>query len=977
MLVCSGPASAMTPPPVQDADGELLATLLDEYLRSLEAGAPIRLEDLAGQHPHIAEQLASLGEGIATIHRATQHFGTNEADGSASGSVPPKQLGDFRLEREIGRGGMGVVYEAHQISLGRTVALKVLPFAAVWDAKQVARFQNEARAAAQLNHPNIVPVFAVGEEQGVHFYAMQYIAGQSLDVRLARGKAHAKATMEAGLTKAACDTSVVRIAQPDACFRDGEAAAETECERRSGNWSIGRDGCRDIARLGADVAEALHHAHECGVIHRDVKPSNLLRDEHGKAWVADFGLARFQASVSVTMTGDVVGTLRYMSPEQAAGRQAEVDARTDVYGLGATLYELLAGQPAFPADDRQQLLHDITSRDPVPLRTLNPGVPRDLETIVHHSLAKSREDRYFSAHDMAIDLERFLEGRPPLAQRPSLLDHVQKWLFRHRAVATVAVVFMVLLTIVSGAGVLLLARESRAKQAALALAEENLDQAQRNLHQAQEVVDRFGAQLSELLRLYPGMESLRLELLAETARYYEQLAVQAGDSSDLQDRVIDASLWAANATATVGRSQDAIKGYRRALQLLESQAALSPDSLEWDRRIGVVHNNLAMVLADAGQMEAAAAEIGRADVIFARLQAENPRESSLFAQRADVQCNRSMIAAKQGRLDEAQAAMREAVAMRIQQDGEVPRDPEAAHRLALLMSNLSYLQRKADLPAAVQSAGHAVRLLAGIVHERDSPLGYQADLALSRANLATLLMDRGDSDGASAHFDAAIAMQESLVAQEPAVAANSLNLIASLTSLAELKQRQTDLQSAAQSFEKARRVCTKLISLYPSEPAYRSGLAAVLNNAALMFSKAGKCDKAEPIFADAETAQEQVVQVIADSRAKTSLARIYINHRKTLCQLQEWDKAIAVADKLRTLWELSGTDLHRVALEYLALSERAPDSYQKKLRRAVADTLREALDAGYAPPTALAADEQLARILTWPDIQDLKERWGP
>ena len=287
-------------------------------------------------------------------------------------------LGDFQLVREIGRGGMGVVYEAEQISLGRRVALKVLPFAAALDARQLQRFKNEAQAAACLHHTNIVPVFGVGCERGVHYYAMQYIEGQTLAAiikNLRRGK-------DCGLPGFTSEPSDRHATAPSQAT-EAPAAAPAHV--------------RAAALLGMQAALALEHAHQLGVVHRDIKPANLLV-EAGSAiapggngaeasgvrlWVTDFGLAHCrQGQVGLTVTGDLVGTLRYMSPEQALAQPIGVDHRTDLYSLGATLYEFLTLEPAFNGHDRHELLRQIAIEEPRPVRKVNKAVPADLETIV-------------------------------------------------------------------------------------------------------------------------------------------------------------------------------------------------------------------------------------------------------------------------------------------------------------------------------------------------------------------------------------------------------------------------------------------------------------------------------------------------------------------------------------------------------------------------------------------------------------------
>ena len=312
------------------------------------------------------------------------------ADGTGDGptAAPSGRVGDYELVREIGRGGMGIVYEARQVSLNRRVALKMLPFAAVLDERQIARFRTEAQAAASLHHPNIVPVFAVGQQQGVHYYAMQFVDGQSLS--------HALDEVRQGEVAAAKEASTLQhaggadgsrsAAQPEGVAPGASTVAAGHASPLTTVKSVRQtDYFRKVAEMGAQAADALQHAHDFGVVHRDIKPSNLLIDASGKIWITDFGLARIQSEMSVTLPGDVVGTLRYMSPEQARGRGDLVDGRTDVYALGATLYEMVCLAPAYSGDDRPGLLEWIESVDPPAPRKRNPAVPVDLDTIIQAS----------------------------------------------------------------------------------------------------------------------------------------------------------------------------------------------------------------------------------------------------------------------------------------------------------------------------------------------------------------------------------------------------------------------------------------------------------------------------------------------------------------------------------------------------------------------------------------------------------------
>src|SRR5262249_27352490 len=395
-----------------------------------------QVEDYARQYPELAGVLRQVLPALRVIRLSDS--GPDAADGSVL-SQPPVEgcLGDFRILREIGRGGMGIVYEAEQIALNRRVALKVLPFAATMDPRHLQRFKNEAQAAAGLHHTNIVPVFYVGCERGVHFYAMQLIDGQTLAAvirQLRRRESQEPASAAAG--------DKPSDEQPTTGYVPGPAAAEGSDTGPHAALSTERSNSpaffRAVAQLGIQAAEALEHAHQQGVVHRDVKPGNLLLDGRGNLWVTDFGLARLPNDPGLTLTGDLIGTLRYMSPEQALAQRVVIDHRTDVYSLGATLYELLALRPVFDGTDRQELLRQIAFEEPKPPRKRNKAIPGELEGIVLKALEKNPADRYPNAQELADDLGRYLEAEPIRARRPGLLARGRKWTRRHQAVVVTA-----------------------------------------------------------------------------------------------------------------------------------------------------------------------------------------------------------------------------------------------------------------------------------------------------------------------------------------------------------------------------------------------------------------------------------------------------------------------------------------------------------------------------------------------------------
>ena len=499
--------------------GEIsIEALAEEFLERRRRGERPTLEEYVTRHPSLAAEIREFFPVLGLVEEFKP--GTNDISGSIAGpfipglAMAPDRLGDFRLLREIGRGGMGVVYEAEQESLGRRVALKVLRTHRLLDPKVVLRFHREAKAAARLHHTNIVPVFGVGEHEGTHFYVMQFIQGLSLDAVLAEvrrlaastkpgapGNARpesapgqAPLTESRGLTVADLAQSMAtgRFAPAPAPFTEpGSSLPQLAPQGGADRSSVtlpghsasrtasdsGREYARSVARVGLQVAEALDYAHQHGVLHRDIKPSNLLLDAQGMVWVTDFGLAKVATEGDLTCTGDIVGTVRYMAPERFDGL---CDARADVYALGLTLYELLAKRPAFATEDRPALIRQVTREEPAPLRQFDPTIPRDLHTIVHTASAKDPKDRYATAADLRDELERFLTDRPIRSRPISPPEHYWRWCKRNPELALASTLACVLTVAIA-----VVATFSAIRNGRLAgLLTDQRDEAHRNLIQA-------------------------------------------------------------------------------------------------------------------------------------------------------------------------------------------------------------------------------------------------------------------------------------------------------------------------------------------------------------------------------------------------------------------------------------------------------------------------------------------------------------
>jgi serine/threonine protein kinase len=466
---------------------EPLEELAESFLARFRAGERPSLTDVAAAHPDLADQIRELFPALIEMEQV----------GSATGSAPPgaaieemrSNLGDYRILREVGRGGMGVVYEAVQESLGRHVALKVFAPWSRADARQIERFRREARAAARLHHTNIVPVFGVGEDDGVRYYAMQFIRGQGLDAILEelRRLRSAPQADEPGaipgdstppVPLAATVARSLETGRFHAPAREAEVADRSEIGSElsdtptagdqpasdASHWAgqAGGSYARTVARVGLQVADALAHAHAQGVVHRDIKPSNLLLDVAGNIWVSDFGLAKSDDADALTEPGDIVGTVRYMAPERFRG---DSGPKGDVYGLGATLYELLTLRPAFDRRDRARLIDQILHEDPPPPRSVDRRIPRDLETIALKAMAKHPADRYASARALADDLGRFLDDRTIRARRWSLTERLWRWCRRNPMVAALealAATLLIAIAIISAVAAIWLG-QSRGK----------------------------------------------------------------------------------------------------------------------------------------------------------------------------------------------------------------------------------------------------------------------------------------------------------------------------------------------------------------------------------------------------------------------------------------------------------------------------------------------------------------------------------
>ena len=607
----------------------VLDDVLEEVANRLQAGEPVDRAAILAKYPEHAESLLRLLPAVEVM----AEFGVSASRLAARG-VPPGvgpfenglgELGDFRILREIGRGGMGVVYEAEQISLGRRVALKVLPFAAALDSHQLQRFKTEAQAAAQLHHTNIVPVYCVGCERGVHYFAMQYIEGQTLAQAISerrRSETPPSAIPPSPLVgeggpKGRMGREWDRphsAAQPSS---ECGARAESSVPRSSAPMpsASSREYFRAAAELGIQAAEALDHAHKFGIVHRDIKPANLLLDIHGNLWITDFGLARLQDDGGLTITGDLLGTLRYMSPEQALAKRGYLDHRTDIYSLGATLYELVTLHPAIDGQDRQEVLRKIAQDEPTPPRRLNSSIPRELETILLKAMNKEPGSRYSTAQELADDLYRVLVHEPIRARRPSAFEKVSKWVRRHPSIVIATLATLLTTAFILAIAIILVVREQAAAQEALKRLRDEQENATRFAATAKTQSERAGLRSgvalqsaeSMLLRLSDGSlpNTPQIQELRRSFGEHAQSTIEGFiDASDRDPDVLAESVGAyhhlANFHFVGGRITECRTNFSNAIRLNERLVALDPHSSRYLWLLGNSHNAFALALYASG-----------------------------------------------------------------------------------------------------------------------------------------------------------------------------------------------------------------------------------------------------------------------------------------------------------------------------------------------------------------------------------------
>lgn len=703
-------------PTVINDDRDPVDVAADEFADRYRNGEYPSVTEYVDRFPDQAEELKELLPAVAMMEQLKQkeesRIDSFERQSVISGL---QQLGDFRIIREIGHGGMGVVYEAEQESLGRQVALKVLSPTTFDSPKSIRRFRREAETVARLHHTNIVPVFGVGDEKGLHYYVMQLIDGQPLNdvITGLRDKSKTESSESKTQTTAASgkETSAREIGSSlDFQLPESEVVAEVQIEssadlqqqvhsdesaptvmqsreelaklsdqeltetidqvkaNRKANEAVSESDDSDsanrppseellpaterlsaqldtnvywnsVAEIGIQVARALDYAHAHGVWHRDIKPSNLLIDQSGTVWLVDFGLARIAEDSELTQTGDLLGTLRYMSPEQVVG---EFDHRSDVYSLGLTLYELLTFRPAHDASIRSRIVEQISEASPKSPRAINPAIPQDLETIILKATAHDAKDRYQSAKEMAEDLQRFCGGFPIQARRFSPTEQLVRWGRRNPALAWTTATTAILLVTVAALSTWGLVAARNANQdlteqrgrtdIETKRAEDNLQMA---LQAFEEIVDGIsqrgipqsvqsdlnadietedGTDAQPVANLTPVVTEADAELLERLLQFYIDFAKRNEASPEVAAQTAKAQRRVGDIYQRLGRHEESIAAYENARSQYQvlSMSELEPSLDEiMDRPDApVTYNATLTVAAISNQIGEAAGQVG-------------------------------------------------------------------------------------------------------------------------------------------------------------------------------------------------------------------------------------------------------------------------------------------------------------------------------------------------------------------------------
>lgn len=859
-----------------------LSSLLDQYLSLLEQGEAPNTTELCREHPDLETAFRAYVAKLDELY-------------SAAGLISPvtsmSQLGDYKILRVVGHGGMGIVYEAEQTSLGRRVALKLLPLAAGLNQRQIQRFKNESRAAAQLQHPHIVPVYGVGEQRGIHYYAMQFIDGYALDQSIETAK------------------------------KSSEKIA----------W-------RPAIEHAADAAEALHFAHQCGIVHRDIKPSNLMLDVNDKMWVTDFGLARSQSDQSLTCSGDLIGTMRYMSPEQASGRQEWVDHRTDIYSLGVTIYEWLTLRPAIDADQSVGLLKAIEHTSPPSLRKLRPDIPADLSVVLDKAMSKLRDDRYETAEQFAHDLRAVAANRPALARPLSLAAKASRWMVRHRNLVAAALAVLCCACIGLATSVLLITQQAR-------IAAKNSELAETYFRQAHSAVDQLGTSIAEELANIPGAEAdqLRRRLLQETLTYYQDFATNAESDPEVQADLAATQNRIGVLTREMEGSQKAIEYFEIAAVLYQMLVRQQPQNFELARIQASNLNQLGVAYAELGRPQDAARCYIKANEILTTLNSQKDlQQAEQTAIQTELLLTQSNIGSAQrqlGFISESQKNLQEVVGAFEQRVAEAPDDLLAYRGLSAALTNLSATLTPSNTQESVELLEQALSWQLKYSQKLRNPTRINHELVETYNLLGIAYRSQNRFDEAEKMLTEAIKIEEKLSALFPNSLDYKSDLSMSLANLGEIYIQQRQFSKAhevlIESVAKGRNVVAESTNSIIAADRFSKSLV----NLSLAQRELGSENKAIESLTEAVAVGRKAVEQSPNNSARNELLANLSNYCEELLRLnirnENWNEALKAA---LDYYQVTAIDLKlgsQATNKLMKAATALPDVQRRELQRTI------------------------------------------
>jgi serine/threonine protein kinase len=1033
----------------------LMKNLVDDYLLRFRRGERPPIGEYAERHPELAERIKQIFPtlGLVELFKPDSDEVTDNRGSSPvriGGAALLGQVGEFRIIREVGRGGMGVVYEAEQETLGRHVALKILPPQFGRDDKTAERFRREARAAARLHHTNIVPVFDVGQDGDTWFYAMQFIRGQGLDLvikdlkrlrdesgqELRAAGQHgsapppiaeycgsrsstntarqvsevARALVTGRFVPASADPIDERpvfdlfataVTEPESSLidrteidatdrniapkstpaaRDREASGASDSAVLPGGTQLPTAESRarvyhlGVARIGCQAAQALDYAHARGIVHRDIKPSNLLLDTDGVVWLTDFGLAKDSAT-SLTESGAVVGTLRYMAPERFRGH---ADARSDIYSLGLTLYELLTLRPGFESRDRLKLVDQIKCQNPMRPRSVDRRIPRDLETIVMKAIDKESSLRYSSATELADDLQRFIDDQPILARKSSFFERVARW---HRRNALVAALGWTLLIVLSSG---LLWLNSLYKKAG-----SERTRADANFRDAQSAVNEFLMQTSQDLRDAPGLEGVRKSFLESALIYYQKFVAQHANDRQLRADLADAYERVGIITELIGTRPDALKAHQQALNLRSNLADTDPRNIRLQQAVAKAHDNIGNLLKVTGQTDEADRSFRQAISILDPLVKTHPETPSLKWDLARSCNNLGILQKATGNLGEAEKWYRRGIELLEPLTSGDQVDDSNRQSLAKCYTNLGNMKgMTGKMMEASRWFQKAIPILEALAASKSSDTGIAQDLGKTYGNFGMAQSLSDQAKGAEESYRHAIRIQERLYREHPSVVEFQQDVAKSYTDLGDLLAPTRKLD-AGQSYQRAVDILVLLARAQPEDVSIQQALARGYGALGTTLVACDRTELAGESLRQALAIQEVLVRDHPeDPENKRDLSLTHLGRGKLFRSLRRPADAMDAFQNTARLMESfrdpSIYDLYTLTIAFSLASTVASEAHpgserDKKLSsqsfiEKALTALRRAVDEGWSDRQQLETDSDLEPLRANPEFQKLVER---